>query len=76
MKFEDWIRSQVEYEHLLRKYGDTIFIKHNGEYQRFDVRLASKAFDKDRPKSTKNGLTRDWVSESHINEALKLNNLG
>lgn len=46
MKFEDWIKTQVEYEHLLRKYGDTIFIKHNGEYQRFEVRLASKAFDK------------------------------
>jgi hypothetical protein len=76
MNFEDWIKSQIEYEHLLRKYGDTIFIKHNGEYQRFELRLASKAFDKDKPKSTKDELTRDWVSESHINEALKLNNLG
>ena len=53
VKFEDWIKTQFEYEHLLRKYGDTIFIKHNGEYQRFEVRLASKAFDKDKPKDRK-----------------------
>ena len=60
VKFEDWIKSQVEYEHLLRKYGDTIFIKHNGEYQRFEVRLASKAFDKDKPKSSRCNKTIDW----------------
>lgn len=60
MKFEDWIKTQVEYEHLLRKYGDTIFIKHNGEYQRFEVRLASKAFDKDKPKSNRCNKTIDW----------------
>jgi hypothetical protein len=60
MNFEDWIRSQVEYEHLLRKYGDTIFIKHNGEYQRFELRLVSKAFDKDKPKESNN---IDWVEE-------------
>lgn len=65
MKFEDWIKSQFEYEHLLRKYGDTIFIKHNGEYQRFEVRLASKAFDKDKPKES---LNRDWVEEIEKNE--------
>lgn len=60
MKFEEWIKSQVEYEHLLRKYGDTIFIKHNGEYQRFEVRLASKAFDKDKPRES---LNVDWIEE-------------
>lgn len=60
MKFEGWIKSQVEYEHLLRKYGDTIFIKHNGEYQRFEVRLAGKAFDKDKAEESNN---IDWVEE-------------
>lgn len=61
MKFEDWIKLQTqEYQHLLSKYGDTIFIKHNGEYQRFEVRLASKAFDKDKPKESNNV---DWIEE-------------
>ena len=60
VKFEDWIKSQVEYEHLLRKYGDTIFIKHNGEYQRFEVRLASKAFDKDKAEESNNV---DWIED-------------
>ena len=60
MKFEDWLKSQVEYEHLLRKYGDTIFIKHNGEYQRFEVRLASKVFDMDKPKES---LNVDWIED-------------
>lgn len=60
MNFEDWIKSQVEYEHLLRKYGDTIFIKHNGEYQRFEVRLAGKAFDKNKPKESNN---IDWIED-------------
>lgn len=60
MNFEDWIRTQVEYGHLLRKYGDTIFIKHNGEYQRFDVRLASKAFDKDKAEESNNV---DWIED-------------
>lgn len=60
MKFEDWLRSQPEYEHILRKYGDMVFIKHQGEYQRFEVRLAHKAYDKDKPKESTN---RDWVEE-------------
>lgn len=60
MKFEDWIKSQVEYEHLLRKYGDTMFIKHNGEYQRLEVRLASKAFDKDKAEESNNV---DWIED-------------
>ena len=52
MKFEDWLRLQPEQEHLLRKYGDMVFIKHQGEYQRFEVRLAHKAFCKDKPKES------------------------
>jgi len=60
MSFEDWIKSQVEYEHLLRKYGNTMFIKHNGEYQRFEVRLASKAFDKDKAEESNNV---DWIED-------------
>lgn len=60
MKFEDWLRSQPEFDHLQCKYGDMIFIKHQGEYQRFEVRLAQKAYDKDKPKESTN---RDWVEE-------------
>lgn len=64
MNFEDWIKSQIEYDHLLIKYGDTIFIKHNGKYQRFEVRLASKAFDKDKPKESNNV---DWIKSLEKN---------
>ena len=64
MKFEDWLRSQNEYDHLLRKYGDMVFIKHQGEYQRFEVRLAQKAYDKDKPKES---LNVDWIENLEQN---------
>lgn len=64
MKFEDWLRSQTEYDHLLRKYGDMVFIKHQGEYQRFEVRLAQKAYDKDKPKES---LNVDWIENLEQN---------
>lgn len=60
MSFEDWLRSQSEYEHLLRKYGEMVFIKHQGDYQRFEVRLAHKAYFKDRSKESNN---LDWIEE-------------
>ena len=64
MNFEDWLRLQPEYEHLLRKYGDMVSIKHQGEYQRFEVRLAHKAYDKDKLKES---LNVDWIENLEKN---------